>query len=408
MRLVLALAAVAGCAKDAAPERPPPRPEPSVPSLADAAARYQLRFEGAAVGYAELSRRRRAGGYRIRRLDVLAIERDGVRVDTRTVTTIDTGTDLEAQRVHQVSRVGPLSREVSAKRDANGWTIARRGGSTTRTGAAVDIFAIATLRPDREARAVLVPAAGFARLELRSRWRGSRVAVELVSALGSSVTEISWRDDGLPAAWRSDTGESAVRIDGLLEPEIAPAPLLALAAMPARGRRSRTVRITGARRPPPPSIASQRVRADGDDWIVSFAPPGAATPPELADLVRLVADRIEDDVGLPGLSAGEALSMGRGDCTGHAAALSALARRRGLEASVVTGYRRAGRRWLRHRWVAVEVGGRQVFVDPSFREPRPRPDRLLALAVHGDSAAEIAVADLVAFSGMASAVAVWQ
>ena len=406
MRGLLALVAVAGCAGDAPPERPHATPpeQPGAP-LADASARYQLRFKGVPVGYAELSLRRRPGGYQLRRVEILAVERDGVRVDTRTLTTIDADAKLEARRVHLVQRTGSLTRVVSAERDENGWTIARADGATTRTGAGAGVLDLASLRPAPGARPVLVPTAGFARVELFASGSPSRRVLELRTSLGSSVTEITAHADRLPAAWRSDSGESAVRIDGRLVPELEPVPLLSLAAMPGAGRRTSTLRIRGADRPPPPSLASQRVSADGRDWIVRFRRPAVEPPPALADLVRYVADRIEDDLGLPGLGADEALVMGRGDCTGHAAALAALARQRGLEAAVVTGYRRAGRRWLRHRWVAVTIDGEALFVDPSFREARPKPDRLLALTVHGDAADEIALADLVAFSGMASATA---
>ena len=402
----LLLAAVA-CSSEAPVERPSreaPEPRGTAPErMPDASARYQLRFRDVPVGYAEISLRRRAGGYRYQRAEILSIARDGERVETRTNLVIDTDSELAARTIALSSEIGELRRRVSARRDRGGWTITRHGGSSTRTGADLEVYELAALQSGGERRPVMVPGAGFARVELLTERSGSRLSLELATPLGSSRTELYAAADGLPASWESETGESAVRIAGGLTPELDPVELLALAAMPGGGRRTKTLRISGVERPPPPSLASQRVRRDGDDWVIGFARPPAPIPDHLAALVKLVADTIVDDMSLPGLEAEEALQMGRGDCTGHATAFAALARQRGLRVSIATGYRRRGHRWLRHRWAVVELGGAQVFVDPSFAEARPRPDRLLALAVHGDSADEIAVADLVAFSGMARA-----
>jgi transglutaminase-like putative cysteine protease len=401
------LVAAVACSPEAPVERPAAEPRPpgaaAAQRVAETSARYQLRFREVPVGYAEISLRRRAGGYRYRRADVLAIARDGVEVETRTRLIIDTDGELAARRVSLASDVGPISRRVTAERDDDGWTIRRHGGSSTRTGD-VGIYEIAALRPGVERRAVLVPGAAFARAELSSRrGDGGELLLELSTPLGVSRTHLTMAGDDLPRRWRSETGESAVRIDGGLLPQLTFVELLDLAAMPGGGRRTRTLRITGATRPAPPTVASQIVAAEGDDWVVRFRRPPAPIPAVLADLVALVADTIDDDMALPGLEADEALRMGRGDCTGHATAFATLARQRGLRAAVATGYRRAGKRWLRHRWAVVELGGVDIFVDPSFAEARPKIDRLLALAIHGDSADELAVADLVAFSGMADA-----
>jgi hypothetical protein len=403
------LIAAAACSSEAPIERPTaepaPPPSPTKASIADTSARYQLRFRGVPVGYSEISVRRRAGGYRYLRADTLAINRDGVRVETRTRLVIDTDSELAPGQVELSSAVGPLSRRVTASRDDSGWTIHRHGGSSTRTGGDLGVYEIAALATSNDRRAVLVPAAAFARAELSSRRRGDQLTLELATTLGTSRTEIVGAADGLPASWHSETGESAVRIEGGLLPELDGVELLALAAMPGGGRRTGRVRIREVHRPAPPTIASQIATTDGDDWIVRFVRPPAPIPEHLVDLVKLVSDTIDDDMGLPGLEADEALRMGRGDCTGHATAFAALARQRGMRVTIATGYRRAGRRWLRHRWAVVEIGDAQVFVDPSFAEARPKPDRLLALAIHGDSADEIAVADMIAFSGMANAVA---
>ena len=402
----LLLAAVA-CSSETPIERPnreTTQPRATAPAkLPDASARYQLRFRDVPVGFSEISLRRRAGGYRYKRADTLAIARDGELVETRTNLVIDTDGELAARAIALSSEVGELSRRVSAHRDRGGWTITRHGGSSTRTGGDLEVYEIAALRGDLDGLPVLVPGAAFARVELAAQRDGDQLTLELTTPLGTSRTNVLAASDGLPASWSSETGESAVRLAGGLTPELEAVELLSLAAMPGSGRRTRRMRIRDAGRPPPPSLASQHVTRDGDDWVVGFSRPPAPVPDSVAALVSLVSDTLEDDMGLPGLEAEEALRMGRGDCTGQATAFAALARQRGLKVAVATGYRRRGRTWLRHRWAVVELGGVAVFVDPSFGEARPKPDRLLALAVHGDSPDEIAIADLVAFSGMAGA-----
>lgn len=402
MRL-LAFAALAACsaptesAPAAAPAAAAPHPE--------ASARYLLRWDGVPMGRADISLRRIAGGYRMRRHDWFVVLRDGVRVETRTALLIDTDGELRARRVRLTSQVGPLRSEVAATRDAGGWTIARPGGEKSRVGGELEIADVAELAIEPAQRVpVLLPGAGFARLELSARARrgGGRELV-LDSPLGAIHTTVAPGADGLPAAWRSDSGESGERLAAAM-PAIEPAELLELAAMPGGGRPSRRLRVRGAGRPPPAPIAGQRVRRDGGDWIVELSEP-PPIPAELAALTREVGERVADDLSLPGLDGDEALGMGRGDCTGHAAALVVLARRHGYRARLATGYRRRGRLWLRHRWTVVELGGRWVSLDPSFGEAPPPPGRLLALEVHGEGADEIAVADLVAFRGMAAATA---
>lgn len=333
--------------------------------------------------------------------------REDVQVDSTITLVVDTDSDLGARRVALSSRVGPLSRRVDAVRGTRGWTITRPGGAESRGGELEIADVVALRRPARAS--VLVPGADFARAELSSRTLGDG-SVELVleSSLGTSTTRMMLDGDGLPIWWNSETGESGERIDGLV-PEIVPAALLERASMPSRGRRTERLRVSGAVRPPPPSIATQSVTADGTDWVISFSRSDRVAIPEaVAALVHEVADAIEDDLGLPGLGASEALQMGRGDCTAHATALVAMARGRGYSAELATGYRRAGRRWLRHRWVVIELGDRRLFVDPTFAEPAPSRARLLALAIHGDAPDLIALADVIAFSGMSEASAAFE
>jgi hypothetical protein len=406
--LFLALAAVvlAGCA----PERSAPAPTRPGAELGprDASARYLIRFAGAPVGIRELALRRVAGGFELRRRDELAVMREGTEVSSSIGLVIELDPGLRARRVEVASAIGVLERRMVAVRERGGWTIARRGGRGSRI-AGLDITEAALLRQgELDAVPVLAPEASFARVELSARpLGGGRREIVLASPLGSSRTVLADADDGLPAWWRSDSGESGERIEGMA-PAIEPVELIDLAAMPMVGKRRwprpRTLRIRRADRPPPPAVGGQQVVAAGGDWIIGFSRP-PPVPRALADLVRAVDAMVVEDSGLPGLGAEDALRMGRGDCTGHAAALASVARDAGWTAQLATGYRRAGERWIRHRWVVVTVGGREVFLDPSFAEAPSPPGKLLALSVHGDGADEIALADLITFRGMGEAVA---
>lgn len=399
-----AFAALAACSAAPEPAPAPEEPAPPLDARAAASARYLLRFAGAPVGHAELSLRPVAGGYRLRRHDAFTVRRDGVRLESQTSLRIDTDGALRARRVHLSARVGRLHREVTASRDAGGWTIARSGGERSRLGAELEVADVAALALETaDGVPVLLPGASFARLEMAVRPSEGGRELTLSSAAGSITTRIELAGDGLPEAWRSDTGESAERIRGLA-PVFEPAELLDLAAMPGGGRRSGRLRIRGARRPAPVEVAGQRVSERGGEWLIELSSP-PRIPIELAALTREVGEMLTDDLALPGLAGSEALRMGRGDCTGHAAALAVLAQRRGYRARLATGYRRHGRRWLRHRWTVVELDGQWVSLDPSFGEAPPPRGRLLALSVHGDGDDEIAIADLVTFRGMAGATA---
>ena len=289
-----------------------------------------------------------------------------------------------------------------AQRDGGGWLVSDGSGQKSRRPS-LEIAELALVGAASADGPVLLAGADFAAVELRSERDAASgmVTIEMARApLGMTSLLVTPGAGGLPRSWTSDTGESATRLDGI-PPTINPPELLDLAALPGRGRRSDELWIRDARRDPPPSVAGQSVELHGQDWRVEFQRRPRAIPTDLASLVTIVADALEGDLSLPGLTAAEALRMGRGDCSGHAAALAELAGQRGYETLLATGYRRRGRQWLRHRWVVARLGQDWVSLDPSFGEAVPSPGRLLLLATH--DADVVALADLVAFAGMGDA-----
>jgi transglutaminase-like putative cysteine protease len=123
---------------------------------------------------------------------------------------------------------------------------------------------------------------------------------------------------------------------------------------------------------------------------------------EVVALAQGTERRIEGDLSASAIDPHAALALGRGDCTSHAILFVALAHARGIDARVVTGYRIDGARMVRHRWAIAEVDGTWIAVDPTYGEA-PAAARLLGLAVHAESAAELAIVDSLAFSGMTHA-----
>ncbi|HUS65782.1 MAG TPA: transglutaminase family protein, partial [Kofleriaceae bacterium] len=124
----------------------------------------------------------------------------------------------------------------------------------------------------------------------------------------------------------------------------------------------------------------------------------ARVPGGAAALARAVADLVEDDLRAgPVDGADQVLARGRGDCVAHAVLFSAMARARGIPVRLVTGFRLEGHALVRHQWAIVEEDGARVAIDPTAGGAAA-PGRYLALAVHGSSAAERALAADLAYA----------
>lgn len=315
---------------------------------------------------------------------------------------------------------------------------------------------------------VMLPGHGFAIADMRVVATGSREFA--VSIIGAPVAGAHSDDRAhMRGRWRftrygslaradDDNGVAAVRAHPreLAVPFEAPEMVLA-AGIPVHGIRpddgSRAVlRIEPVERvAAPPPLPGQRVHVRGRTWTVEFVPgdqpgngssapvqPGlkagelGAPPPdpqfrelagdivaaargradtldrraEVAALVRATDRLIADDLGATVTEARSALALGRGDCTAHATLFYELARARAVPARLVTGYRVDGDRLIRHRWALAAVDGAWLAVDPTHGE-MPAQAQLFGLAVHGPSAADLAIVDETAFSGFTDAAAYW-
>jgi len=237
----------------------------------------------------------------------------------------------------------------------------------------------------------------------RRRERGSRVAIAIAieperGAAGARRLALAPPPDlpgqrvrAAPAGWLVELG--------------VPAPPAARAAAPREPAPRMPPRPGATRAWPPPAIPDPvpdpALRALADRVA---ARAGAAPLDQLRALARYTAVSIDGDLSRGAVTAaGEVLAAGRADCVGHAALFSALARARGFDLRLVTGYRLDGGVLARHMWAVVAVGGALVAIDPTRGEAPAAPGRLLGLAVHGSAPAEIALAAELAFAGLSGA-----
>jgi hypothetical protein len=438
-----AIALGASCAS-----RPPPAPTdlddlPAPHPLAGHEAHYALTWRGERIGDATETLRPRPGALgelRMVRRERLTLRRQDTTVALETAITIDTDDRLRARAVHVLRQTGADGLRGAARREPDGRWRLSWGDEPPRHAAAEAVpielvpLLVAAAPERRFDGTVLLSGYGFAVANLWLEPDGPdrvRAALETTAGVARSV---AWLDErGTVRRVDADTGVGAARVapaalgEPFAPPEMVSAAALAVAGAPADPP---VLSVTPAPAAPP-ALPGQRAEHDGDVLQLRLLPgDGPAVPavvdakepsaaarrlaPLAAELVRGAADRraevvalaratatlIDDDLGAPGTSAGAALAMGRGDCTAHALLFATLAEARGIATRLVTGYRLEGRTLVRHRWAVAKVDGVWMAVDPTWGEA-PASPRLIGLAMHGSAAAEIAVADDLAFAGWA-------
>lgn len=97
----------------------------------------------------------------------------------------------------------------------------------------------------------------------------------------------------------------------------------------------------------------------------------ATAQAKVRDLLRFVADYVEDEYGREYPTALDVIRSGRGDCDAHARLFVALARAVGVPAREVSGYMYMGdaqKAFGGHAWCEVVLDGRWVEVDPTWNQ----------------------------------------
>jgi hypothetical protein len=408
---LLVFAAVAGCSPAPPieigdldlPSRAPPR-----------GAAFVLTWNGARIGGAVEELRPAGDGYQFRRAETFAVRRSSTVVHSRTEIRIDADHRLRARSVDVTSETGATRTRGTARRRGDGdWIVSWDLEPPWRVPAdavpaELVLHQMAAQGRRSFAGPVFLPGYGFATAHLRIEPAGGdRVRATATTSLGQLASTIALAADGTADSIVSAQPLAAHRVDrSQLRQPFDPPEIVDSSAIPLSGARSPRIAIAGARRPLPAAVPGQIHTECADTWFVDTAPTAVAhrrTIAELRSLARQTAQTLADGADTPTASARQALALGRGDCTAHARLFADLARSRGFDVQLVTGFRADGGRMVRHRWAIARADSGWIAVDPTWGEAPIPAGRVVALAAHGDSAREIGVADELAFRGLGEA-----
>jgi len=440
---------------------PPPRPsEAAIPVPREYAAAYVLTWADQRIGDAAESLARAGDGFELVRRERIAIRRGDGEVQLRTEIRVELDDDLRARRVTVTRDSGGSRITGEARRGEDGEWRVQFGDEPARAidGATVPLellpaFLAAGAEPRFEGQ-VMLPGYGFATAELYARPASGdprRVVVALVVPAGVLRQELVFDERGLvridaPGAVEARRVEPALIAEAFEPPELVDSVSISVSGRaPERADIVRLV-LDGVTAPEPPALPAQHVRVVDGRWEVTLAPgfnseavadhvaalattappdqamaalaaaivseSGARAPmQEIAALARYTDRLIEDDLAVASADARTAFALGRGDCTAHATVFAAFAAARGFEVRLVTGYRLTpaddGHRLVRHRWAIARVDDLWIAVDPTYGEA-PAAALDLGLAIHGASAAEIALIDELTFAGFRTTTAAFR
>jgi hypothetical protein len=373
---------------------------------------YHLTWQGKRIGEAREVFHRSASGVRIIRHEEIRITRGGVPVDSETEVVIHADKNLRATRVELSATAGAVTRQGHAVRADDGrWVVALEGEAVRkapRNAVPLELvpYLVAKSGKAEYQGTVLLAGYGFAITRMNLEHDGRRGRAVLKTDWGDIATELQMSGDG--SLMRAATGSTgSVRVgENRLKEKFRRPELPGLSTIPVTGAGS-VLLVENASRQPPPALGGQSVSLRKNGWRIHFDKKPAKVSRRISALVREVDQLLKDSHDAPGAGADDAMSLGRGDCTAHSTLLVDLAAEQNMEARLVTGFRIDGNKLVRHRWVTIKQGKSWVQVDPTFGESPVQPGKHLALAVHGDSTAQIALVDEAVFNGLASAKASW-
>ena len=382
---------------------------------------YLLLWNGDRIGGAVEELVATPSGYQFIRTESITVMRSTTRVESRTRIRIDTDRRLRAHRVQVETRVGATVTTGEARRDHTGaWRCTLDDGFGGEPELVLpaeaepsELAVIRVARADQASFSGPVFRAGFAfaTAHLSIESIGNRkLRATATTDVGSQASTIELDRAGNVVRIETGAPLSAIRVARYrLRERFDPPEIVDSSAIPIAGSRGRHVVIARAASEPPAGVPGQSTRRCDGGWLVSIdAPvkPDRQTAAILRALSRRTATMLEDELDAPAASAGQALALGRGDCTAHSRVFAQIARSRGYEVALVTGFRNdGGARLVRHRWALVHSGAGWVHVDPTYGEALVSPGVLIALAMHGDSAREIGLVDEVVFAGLRDATA---
>lgn len=384
---------------------------------------YTLWWNGARIGDVEEEvRRERGGGVHLTRRERVQVRRGDALSATRLTIEIRADKDLRAEEVRVDAWGDGGAASAAATRGADGgWRIAVDGEDARTAGAALvpaELVPLLIARDGEFRGEVLLPGRGFASAALTVVPDGDHHRAELTVPGGRLVTRLELDRDGSVMRAAGADGVVAVRalpadVAAPFEPpEVVDGTAIAVAGAVSEGATRLFLAMAPVERGLPPALPGQEVVAEGDRWgiILDGSLPGGLDPlaagadrsDDIRDLVRTVDLRLEEDLAITAATMAAARRARAGDCTSHALLFAALAGDAGIEVRLVTGFRLDGGRLVRHRWAIAWTGAAWMAVDPTHGEA-PLRSFLLGLAIHGARAADLALADEVAFFGTGGA-----
>ncbi len=395
--------AVAACGSPGARLAPDPFDDLDVAPVATHAS-YDLRWHGALIGDAV----QRDDGLRLERRERIVVRRGTQAVVHEIGLTIE----REGARPVRVELADGDRASGVATATARGWSVEVRGEPPIELPWAPpfeDVLARAPTTGGYRGPALLA-GWGFAIADLTVGPTGDGWLATLAIDGGVVTARVRFGADGLPVEIDSGDGVTATRRPAdVPAPRFEPIEVVDGNALTVDGGAAAVIDFPDAR-VAIPAVPGQLVwPRPGGGWRVALSAgargelaPGPAGRDRSGDIDRLtaaVAEAVVDDLGTTATTVGAARAATRGDCTTHALQLVALAADAGIATRVVTGLRLDGDRLVRHRWVVAWTGGRWRAVDPTYGES-PAAPTLIALAVHGPRAADLAMADAVVFDGL--------
>ncbi len=409
-------------------------------------AAFALTWRGARIGSATEALSRGQGdddGLRFVRRERMVVRRGDAMVPLETTITIRTDDALIARDVSVTRVSGAETTRGSARRDPDGAWRVWFGDEAPRRIAADAVPAellgmLVAMQPSRTWKGTaFLPGWGFAVADVDvapDADATSAVVATVHTPLGDLASEIELAADGTVRRVDGADGMGSRRVNPVEldapfdPPELVDGTTIGLTGeLPDRGEVA--IAIDGVGRPAPPALPGQELVIETpNSWHLVLGagssgpkpPPVTEVPPryrqlaeqivgapgsslgEVSALAAATPSLVAGDLSAPGSTADAALALGRGDCTAHAVLFATLAAARGIPTRLVTGFRIDGAQLVRHRWVIAWLGDRWMAVDPTFGEAPAQP-RLIGLAVHGTTAAELAVVDTVAFAGLRDA-----
>ena len=332
---------------------------------------YQLSWKNHPIGSAKEALSERNGRYLYLRREEVSVLRDGVPVTTKSLLRIFANPDLRGERVEwSLSSNGIKEQIVATRQRDRSWVVLNKDTGHQKVVEASDVADLAVYRLDMQANArVLLPGYGFIVETLQTKRSGANLAQELETELGTILSTTILDTQGIPISVEMGSSK-AIRSSSPTKSTLPD--VISLTTIGVRGTPSRQIVLSGEKSK---TIKLAPIRRDG-------------TPFEHR-LLQETAKRISPTLAAPVFTPSVA-GKARGDCNAFAQIAVDIAIENGREAQLVTGYRRANSKLLRHRWIALKDGEDWNTLDPTYGVVDAAGPDYIPLLIHSPDKSRLA------------------